>query len=197
MVGLYDDVISIIDDWDSKDYPNETAYRDDLLKFLRNELNKPNALGTQPERINLAKEDGRGLCDIAIDGRIGIELKKDLLGKSEIDRLIGQVLHYKKQYEDIIIVLVGALTDDALDQLEASLDDVKDNEGITLGENVSIEVIDKAYEVEEGDEDSNAEDDTKGDNTDEGEEEDNNDDPTGVNKMAENFKKNSRDYGKY
>ena len=39
----------------------------------------------------MRKEDGRGLCDIAVGNKkVGIELKKDLKSKSQINRLKGK-----------------------------------------------------------------------------------------------------------
>jgi hypothetical protein len=192
--NLYNDVEVIINNWEPEVYSNELAYRDDLFSFLRSELNKPSAFGTPQERVNVTKEDGRGLCDIAINRRIGIELKKDLSRKSEMDRLVGQVVGYKGDYEDIIIVLVGISTDEVNDQLENSLQSLRSQGGITLRQEVSIKVINKADEeyTDEGSDEANNEEKSEEDFEEVEEERD----PTGINRMAENFKKNSEEYGK-
>mgnify|MGYP001618834158 CR=1 FL=1 len=48
------------------------------MDFLRREFNEnKNPFQFIPqERVSITKEDGRGLCDIGINRRIGIELKK-------------------------------------------------------------------------------------------------------------------------
>ncbi|MGC9108540.1 MAG: hypothetical protein ACP5IE_10195 [Infirmifilum sp.] len=76
----------------------EAAYRDDLIEFLDKKLNKAHLI---------TKEDGRHLADIGIDEKIGIELKLNLSGKKEVDRLIGQVQGYLDDYNAILIVLLG------------------------------------------------------------------------------------------
>jgi len=158
--NMFDDVINIIEDWKpNEDYPNENNYRDDLMKFLRNELNKPNSLALgQPERITIKKDAGRGYCDIVVDNRIGIELKKDLRRKKDVDRLSGQLLDYKKEYEDIIIVLVGETNDEWLDKLYDKIDDIKGEQGIGLmSQNPRIEVIDKGFKDNDEDDKCNSE----------------------------------------
>ena len=94
-------------DWNMKE---ERQYRDDLLTFLNKSLKKNH---------RIKSEDGRGLADIGIDDEIGIELKLNLEGKSEVDRLLGQMVRYvlgKKSYDKVIIVLLG----------KVSLSDVRD-----------------------------------------------------------------------
>ncbi|MDD3492188.1 MAG: hypothetical protein PHZ19_01665 [Candidatus Thermoplasmatota archaeon] len=146
--GLYSEVLSVIRAWEPKqNYNSELKFRDDLISFLREELNKtgsPFALGPK-KRINLKKEDGRGLCDIAVDGSIGVELKRNLKGKSQIDRLLGQVQRYKRFYGHIIIVLVGNISRDALDDLHDALEDLKGNQmGLSLTPEPDIKVVDKS-----------------------------------------------------
>lgn len=141
--NLFSEVEDIIKDWKPQYMSNENQYRDDLVIFLRRELKEaPNLLVPQ-EKLSITKEDGRGLCDIAVDRRIGIELKKDLEEKKEIDRLAGQIMDYKKDYEDIIIVLVGKINADAVDVLNSKIDDLKDEGGISLTPQKNIIVIEK------------------------------------------------------
>ena len=94
------------------------------------------------------KEVGRGLCDIAVDKSIGIELKKDLDGKSKVNRLVGQVVGYMKEYDDIIIVLVGKTNKDAVELLKQQLRDVVESRSYTiLGKSFRVKIIDKGRRV--------------------------------------------------
>lgn len=94
--------------------------------------------------MSVLPEHGRGLCDIAVDRRIGIELKKDLSSKKQVDRLAGQLMVYKREYEDIIVVLVGKTNKNALELLRDRIDDLYKMNGYNFGLNRQrIEIIDK------------------------------------------------------
>ena len=193
-MSLFNEVMDIINDWEPDDdsFTDEKDYQDDLISFLREELNEKQqmTIGTQ-KRIKVQSESGRHLCDIGVDEEIGIELKKDLK-LSEVDRLKGQIDRFKKQYKDLIIVVVGEHNPDNHEELIEFVDDIKDTSPLGMGQGLNIEVIDKSFEYT--DEDDDEEDDGDEDDGEEVEEEQR--DPTGVNKMAENFKKNIKDYGK-
>jgi|YelNatPaOPRAMG01_1025707.scaffolds.fasta_scaffold05734_16 hypothetical protein len=116
--NIFDEVYSIVQSWQPrKEYPVEEGYRDDLLQFLRRELNKPDWLGMSRQH-SIQKESGRHLADIGIDRRVGIELKRNLKSKADADRLIGQVKGYLREYyEGVIIVLCGRTDRDKLEYL--------------------------------------------------------------------------------
>ena len=122
---LFEDTIGIINRWKpSKMYDNEDKYREELIEFLRDEFGKVlNRFSFGPTRkISVRKETGREFSDIAINrGRIGIELKKDLKYKKDVDRLTGQIVGYKREYEDIIVVLVGKTDREALERCKEML----------------------------------------------------------------------------
>ena len=141
---IYNMAVSIIKSWTPSSHKNELGYRDELLKILREKLNTSrsilSALGNR--EVLIKKEDGRGLCDIAVETFVGIELKKDLNSKSKVNRLIGQVNDYKKYYKDVIIVLVGKTNNEALTYLKEQLRDIKSSMSIPLNDKHII-IIDK------------------------------------------------------
>jgi len=69
----------------------------------------------------IKKEAGRSLADVGIDDEIGIELKRNLKRKSQINRLVGQVVDYLSGYSYVIIVLCGHTDQEAVDVLEHNL----------------------------------------------------------------------------
>lgn len=147
---LYNEVFDEIENWDpKKKYSKEELYRDDLVKHLRKELNRPNPLFLQG-KVTVKIEAGRGLCDICVNESIGIELKKDLRKKSEIDRLIGQITRYKKDYDHIIVVLVGNTDLNSKDDLAEIIDGLGDNP-LFLNQQ-QIEIIDKSGQDNKEDE---------------------------------------------
>jgi len=145
--SLYSDVVRAIKSWQpKKKYNVEPQYRDDLIDFLRHSLNESRASGifSPQKRVSIRKEDGRGLCDIAVDRRIGIELKKDLSKKTQVNRLVGQIVDYKREYENIVIVLVGKTDKNALDSLMDAIHDLESNQmDIGLTRQTKIKIIDK------------------------------------------------------
>lgn len=146
---LFEDTISIIKNWTSeKEYSNETSYRDDLLNVLREKLNQVNdPIFRRKNRVSVAKEDGRGLCDIGINRQIGVELKKDLKSKSQVDRLVGQIHGYKKDYQDLIIVLVGKTNKEALEGLKDRISDLTRNTSSGFIQESRIKIIDKGSQT--------------------------------------------------
>jgi hypothetical protein len=119
-MGLFDEVVEIINQWKPRQkYPNELKYRDDLMNFIHNKLNNSGNMLFGSRNVLIRKEDGRGLCDIAVGNRkVGIELKKDLKSKSQINRLQGQIDDYEDDYEEgVIVVLVGNVNKYVEDEL--------------------------------------------------------------------------------
>ena len=152
MLNTFDDTVSAIHKWQpAQDYPDESKYRDDLLKYLRKEMNSTASYTYMPEEnISVRKEDGWGLCDIAV-GRnaVGIEMKKDLKGKSDVDRLTGQLVGYKSEYSDLIVVLVGKTDEEALEYLKLQISTIKDN-SYTAQQRIKIIRKDKNQEQDGG-----------------------------------------------
>ena len=139
---LLSEVMGLIEKWKPGKYPKEPGYRDELVDFLREQLNeKPDQLGFAKQRLSINKEDSRGYCDIGVDRKVGIELKKDLKGKSKIDRLAGQIMDYKKEYKDIIVVLVGDTDKDALEALKDKIAQLSQGGG--LYQEPRIKIINK------------------------------------------------------
>ena len=109
-------------------HSTESKYRDDLLIFLRKNLNSESetfssAIWGLDYSGNhfIKKEAGRSLADIGIDDEIGIELKLNLKRKSQINRLVGQVVDYLNRYSYVIIVLCGHAAQEDVDVLKHNL----------------------------------------------------------------------------
>lgn len=98
-------------------------YCDELAEFIREKLRKrqQNVPFGIPEEHYVKREGGRSRADIEIDGRIGIELKVDLKGKTEMNRLMGQLSDYEDEYKCIIVVLCGEVREDTADELRYKL----------------------------------------------------------------------------
>ncbi|MCW4034805.1 MAG: hypothetical protein NWF03_05520 [Candidatus Bathyarchaeota archaeon] len=128
--NLFEDVLQTIENWNPKDqYTTETKYRDDLLLFLRQRLNQSESSifssplwnSSNSRQHLIKKEAGRSLADIGIDNKIGIELKRNLKRKSQINRLVGQVVDYLDGYSHVIIVLCGQPEQEAVEVLKHNL----------------------------------------------------------------------------
>ncbi len=150
---LFEDSIRTIRSWKpTQKYGDEGKYQKELIDILKKELNErqdPYSLG-QKKRITISSEAGRGLCDIGINRQIGIELKKDLKKKAQIDRLAGQIMEFKKDYQDLIIVLVGDTDKDKLDLLKDKMSDLSSEGDIFSNrQGHRIRVIDKGSQIKE------------------------------------------------
>lgn len=138
--SIFDDVLSITKGWTpSKVYDKEQGYRDDLIDFLRVELNRPN--WGQSRNHSVQKESGRHLADIGIDRSVGVELKLNLKGKSQTDRLIGQVKGFLRDYhEGIIVVLCGATDRDSEEYLRDTVKDFSQGD-LLLGNRKDVVIV--------------------------------------------------------
>jgi hypothetical protein len=130
LLNTFNDTYSAINRWKpAQQYSDELKYRDDLLKYLKKEMNSTAPYTYMPrEKISVRKQDYAGLCDITVGQRtVGIKIKKDLIGKSDVDRLIGQLVGYKSEYDDLIVVLVGKTDEKAFEYLKLQISTIKDN----------------------------------------------------------------------
>lgn len=113
----FQEVVRLIEKWSPSKLTSEAKYRDDLLAYLRKNLNNDDPLGFN-EKVSIRKETGRHLADIGINSEVGIELKYNLNTKAKVDRLFGQIDDYLKGYDSMCIVLCGETNEDQLDYLD-------------------------------------------------------------------------------
>ena len=150
--SLFDTVLQTIKDWNPQaEYSTESKYRDDLLAFLRKKLNRSGS-GAFSSPIwgfdssgqhFIKKEAGRSLADIAIDDEIGIELKLNLKRKSQINRLVGQVVDYLSGYSYVIIVLCGHTEQEAVGVLKHNLKRIIRSSSSPFGQEKLIRIVSK------------------------------------------------------
>lgn len=117
-----------------------------MAGYLREILNKPKTsiLLVPPKRVSVRREHGRNQCDVVVDRDIGIELKNDLKEQKEVDRTVGQIKRFKKDYKDIIILLVGKTNKEKLEALKDEIDDLRGNYMmIGFTKEPRIKIIDK------------------------------------------------------
>jgi len=91
----------------------------------------------------IKKEAGRSLADIGIDDEIGIELKLNLKRKSQINRLVGQVVDYLRGYSYVIIVLCGHTEQDAVDVLKLNLKRIVRSSSSPFGQEKLVRIVSK------------------------------------------------------
>ena len=113
-------VISILERWRPKKFQNEQKYKDDLSTYLDRELNNHNA-NTTKSTIPVNRVQGNGLCDIVIDRDIGVEVRKDLATQKQIKTFCTELNSYKRGYAEVIIVLLGNSSPNALELLKTDV----------------------------------------------------------------------------
>lgn len=90
------------------------------MKFIKREFERrQNIFG--PAIPLIIKGSRRHLADIRIDEKIGIELKRNLKGKTEIDNLDEQINDFVSQYSCILVVLCGEISDETVDDVKYRL----------------------------------------------------------------------------
>ena len=150
MSSLFDEVLQAINDWNPKaEHSTERKYRDDLLTFLQKILNNSgNGVFCSPiwgfdssMHHFIKKEAGRSLADIGIDDEVGIELKRNLKRKSQINRLVGQIVDYLNGYSYVIIVLCGHTDQEAADILKYNLRRIVRSSSSLFGQEKLIKIV--------------------------------------------------------
>lgn len=116
--GLQANLCRAISEWSPQDFQREKQYKDSLASYLRECA--PDA------RIQCEYRHLGTTTDIYVefDGLIGtdrvfIELKRNLIRKSELNRLVGQIDDLKPEENNLIIVLCGDTAAGMLDRLKA------------------------------------------------------------------------------
>ena len=147
--SLFEDVVSAVEEWQPrKRYQKEIAYSNDLRDFLINRLNSSTGFFGPSERVIVKRESGRNLCDIAVNDKIGIELKRNLDKLSKVDRLAGQLGRFKKDYNAIIIVLVGNTKPNASEDLYGRINELKHGNEIGMfGGGTRFKIIKKGVKA--------------------------------------------------
>ncbi len=80
------------------------------------------------EKISIRRQEDAKFCDITVAQRaVGIKIQKDLTEKPDVERLIAQLVGYKSEYDDLIVVLVGSTDGQAFEYLQQQLSTIKDN----------------------------------------------------------------------
>jgi hypothetical protein len=106
--NFYRRVIDEIEAWvPSQDYGHESKFQNELKDFLDERLNDSDtgAMGRNRE-IPIYREHGHVNADLAVDGVIGVEMKRNL-DNSQAKKLRGQIESYLEHYNFVIIVACG------------------------------------------------------------------------------------------
>jgi hypothetical protein len=105
-MSAFDNVLKLIKDWQPEAQPNELKYRDALTLALRSGLK-----GAQIEKEY--RHTGTTI-DIYVkqagfwgNSEVFVELKRNLLQKTQLDRLVGQVESLRPGKNALIVVLCG------------------------------------------------------------------------------------------
>lgn len=107
--GITDrDVVQAINRWTpAKAYDHERKFQSELQDYLDETLNNGGGVfGGSGGGVEVSTERGRSNADLAIDDRIGVELKRNL-SNSQTDRLRGQIEKQRDEYEALIVVACG------------------------------------------------------------------------------------------
>jgi hypothetical protein len=117
-------VVGLIEEWKPEPARLESDYEKSLHRFLNNRLTFV--------KITRQYGTGRVKCDIATGQDVMIEMKTGFRSTQKLQRLIGQVELYTREWKKpVIIVLLGESEDDLLHDLYRSLKQYEDVEVVT------------------------------------------------------------------
>jgi hypothetical protein len=99
----FHDTVDLVEQWiPEKKYRSERKFRDDLQEYLDERLNSQSGgmMGGGQDHV-VTVEHGQVNADVCVDGKIGIELKRDL-SNSQTKKLRGQIDAYLDHYPFVI-----------------------------------------------------------------------------------------------
>ncbi|MFQ5664322.1 MAG: hypothetical protein ACE5HL_10870 [Terriglobia bacterium] len=110
----FNTVANLVESWRPGTLRLESEYEKSLCGFLRKKL--------PSEKIIRQYGAGRIKCDISTGGKVIIELKTNFNSTQKLQRLLGQVELFKKEWDKpVLIVLIGETQDDLLKDLHSAL----------------------------------------------------------------------------
>lgn len=107
-------VTDLIEEWKPRDGEVESDYEKSLHDFLKRQLTF----------VKITRQYGAGRikCDIAIGKDVMLELKMGIRSTSKLQRLLGQIDLYRREWnKPIVVVLLGESDEDLLHDLHRSL----------------------------------------------------------------------------
>jgi len=111
--GRGEATVKIIKKWRPEDISSEKVIEESLYDYLVSKL----------EGLSLRRQFryDRITADLLIEDVVAIEIKLNLTGTKEFQRLIGQIETYAKWDKDLVVVLVGEVDPDIRDRIETRL----------------------------------------------------------------------------
>jgi len=117
-------VVQVIRDWKPQPARLESEYEKSLHRFLKDNL----------PFVKITRQYGsaRVKCDLATGNDVMIELKAGFRSTQKLQRLIGQVDLFRREFrKPLVVVLLGETEEDLLHDLHRSLRDYSDVEVVT------------------------------------------------------------------
>ena len=141
------DTCALIYEWTpDENCESEQEYRRDLVAHLRAKLKHP--LATAGAGIQSHEAEQSRFAHISLGSSIGIELKPDLTVPSQVNRVVEKLHHYRKEYDDAILVLVGNAKLEQINDLHQRIQRLipsKDNpKEVSIGRQLDVTVIDRS-----------------------------------------------------
>jgi len=106
----FEEVSTVIKSWKPRACKTEKDYEKSLRQELEKELKN--------RTIQSQYGAGRQRVDICVDGKVPIEIKKDLDSTAAYQRTIGQLDDYLKKWDGVFLILCGETAPDVLKSLQ-------------------------------------------------------------------------------
>jgi len=105
-MSAFDSVLKLAKQWQPQALPTELKYRDSLIAHLREQLREAKI---EPEYRHLGTTTDIYVKQPGLFGssEVFVELKRNLLQKTQYDRLVGQIESLEPKKNPIIVVLCG------------------------------------------------------------------------------------------
>jgi hypothetical protein len=105
-VSASDKVVKLVNEWKPDICPTELKYRDSLVRFLRSKMDGA-TIETEYRHQGTTTDIYVKVPSLFSASETFVELKRNLLQKSQLDRLVGQLEQLRPSKNYIVVVLCG------------------------------------------------------------------------------------------
>jgi len=117
-MSAFSDVLKLVNQWQASALPDERGYRNALIMYLRERLPDLKKIESEYRHLGTTADIYVKQSSFWGDYEVFIEVKRNFLHKSQLDRLVGQIESLQPKKNAIIVVLCGTTSQALVDRLK-------------------------------------------------------------------------------
>jgi hypothetical protein len=140
MTGLLNCIANAVSNWRPASAKKEITYSAALADYLREICPSDTMVETEYRHAGTTADVWLRWTGFLQKGELFFEVKRNLIKKTDYDRLIGQIEALKPQLNNIIVVLVGETSKELLGRLQDHYKTVL-KDGLLIGDEPKMKIL--------------------------------------------------------